>query len=256
MARKRTSTPGPYLHHLEKDPERIWKPNDYPWSLPVVRHLTRLSFHPNVTFLIGENGSGKSTLLEAIAVLLGLNPEGGSLNFCFSTCESHSKLDDCLRLAQIPGQPADTYFLRAESFYNVATEIENLDQDPCGGPKVIGSYGGVSLHEQSHGESFFSLFKHRFGGHGLYLLDEPEAALSPQRQLQFLALLHDYCSRGSQFVIATHSLIIMAYPDAVIHHFAEDGIREVPYLETEHYRVTRGFLSNPKRSLDELMNSG
>ncbi len=133
----------------------------------------------------------------------------------------------------------------AESFYNVATEIERLG--------VVRWYGGRSLHEQSHGESFFALFEHRFRENGLYLMDEPEAALSPNRQLQFLALLHDYCKRGCQFVIATHSPIIMAYPDARIYALAQDGIREIAYTETEHYLVTRGFLSNPQRMLAMLL---
>jgi predicted ATPase len=204
-----------------------------------------------VTFLVGENGTGKSTLLEALAVGSGLNPEGGSRNFRFATRASHSRLDECLRLARAPAVPGDSYFLRAESFYNVATEIERLDSEP-GGPKIIGAYGGVSLHERSHGESFFALFKSRFRDHGLYLLDEPEAALSPTRQLEFLGLLHDYCRRGCQFVIATHSPIVMAYPDAAIYVLAADGIRETAYTDTEHYLVTRGFLSNPRRTLDTL----
>ena len=137
----------------------------------------------------------------------------------------------------------------------MASEIERLDKDPefdpsyIKGPRIIDAYGGTSLHEQSHGESFFALFRNRFRENGLYLMDEPEAALSPKRQLEFLALLHDYCTRGCQFVIATHSPIIMAYPDSVIYVFGNEGIRQVPYTETEHYLVTRGFLSNPQRTL-------
>jgi predicted ATPase len=212
-----------------------------------------LDFHPRVTFLVGENGTGKSTLLEAIAVACGLNPEGGSRNFRFATRASHSPLDECLRLARTAGLPGDSYFLRAESFYNVASEIERLDREPGGGGPIIGAYGGRSLHEQSHGESFFALFQHRFGEHGLYLMDEPEAALSPKRQIQFLAQLHDYIRRGCQFVIATHSPIIMAYPDARIYWLDADGIREVAYTETEHYLVARGFLGNPQRTLAVLL---
>lgn len=253
MARKRRSKPGPYLVHLELLRDRIPDPNRFPYTLPAVRHLATLSFHPKVTFLIGENGTGKSTLLEAIAVGCGLNPEGGSRNFNFATRASHSPLDECMRLARTANQPGDCYFLRAESFYNVATEIERLDQGP-GGPPLIGAYGGRSLHEQSHGESFFALFKNRFRDHGLYLMDEPEAALSPRRQIEFLSLLHDYVRRGGQFVIATHSPIIMAYPDACIYLLDSEGIREVTYTETEHYLVTRGFLSNPQRTLAELLN--
>jgi len=251
MARKRQASPGPYLLNLEWIRDRIPAEPRYPFNLPAVRGLPELAFHPKVTFLVGENGTGKSTLMEAIAGLVGLNPEGGSRNFQFSTRASHSDLDDCLRIAKAPRSPADSYFLRAESFYNVATEIERLDEGP-GGPPIIDAYGGRSLHEQSHGESFFALFRNRFRENGLYLMDEPEAALSPQRQLAFLALLHDSCRHGCQFVIATHSPIIMAYPDAIIYVLTEAGVREVPYTETEHYLVTRGFLSNPRRTLDVL----
>ena len=234
--------------------DRIPDADRFPYNLPAVRHLDILPFHPKITFLIGENGSGKSTLLEAVAVACGLNPEGGSRNFNFATRASHSRLDECLRLARALHRPGDSYFLRAESFYNVASEIERLDEgEGPGGPRIIGAYGGRSLHEQSHGESFFALFKNRFREHGLYLMDEPEAALSPRRQLEFLALLHDYVKRGGQFVIATHSPIIMAYPEACIYLLDADGIREIAYADTEHYLVTRGFLSNPQRTLAVLL---
>jgi predicted ATPase len=238
--------------HAELLPERVPLADAFPYCLPAIRNIGTLTFHPKVTFFIGENGSGKSTLLEAIAIGSGLNPEGGSRNFDFATRASHSRLDEALRLSLAPCLPGDSYFLRAESFYNVASEIERLDKEPKGGPRIIDSYGGQSLHEQSHGESFFALFRNRFRQNGLYLMDEPEAALSPCRQLQFLRLLHDYCRDGCQFVIATHSPIIMAYPDAVIYVFGKEGIRPVPYLETEHYTITRGFLTNPQRSLAAL----
>ena len=251
MAKKRRPTPGPYLLYLELLRDRIDDPGRYPHNLPAFQNLARLPFHPRVTFLVGENGSGKSTLLEAIAVAWGLNPEGGSRNFAFATRASHSGLEACIRLARPPSSPRDSYFLRAESFFNVATEIERLD-DGGGGPPIIGAYGGRSLHEQSHGESFFALFRHRFGPDGLYLMDEPEAALSPTRQIQFLALLHDYVRHGCQFVIATHSPIILAYPDATIYRLDPTGLRPVAYAETEHYLVTRGFLANPARTLDAL----
>jgi predicted ATPase len=253
MARRKPPTPGPYLLHAELLPERIPDPKQFPFCLPAIRSLERLSFHPKVTFFVGENGSGKSTLLEAIAIECGLNPEGGSRNFNFATRESHSKLCDAIRIAKAPRRTSDSYFLRAESFHNVATEIERLDNAPGLGGLIIDAYGGQSLHEQSHGESFFALFQNRFRGCGLYMLDEPEAALSPRRQLQFLTILHDYCKRGSQFVIATHSPIIMAYPDSCIYHFGPNGIEQVPYTETEHYLVTRGFLSNTKRMLADLL---
>ena len=248
MARKKAKpTTGPYLLHMELLRDRVPSFDRFPFSLPAIRNLDRLSFHPKVTFLVGENGSGKSTILEAHASSVDLNPEGGSRNFCFATRASHSDLDGCLRVAKTLSMARDSYFLRAESFYNVATEIERLGVS-------LDAYGGRSLHEQSHGESFFALFRHRLSGRGLYLMDEPEAALSPKRQVEFLAILHDYCKQGAQFVIATHSPIIMAYPDALIHVLSEEGIREVPYQKTEHYLITRGFLANPDGMLRTLLS--
>lgn len=247
MRRRKAKTPGPFLLQAELLRDRIADADKFPYCLPVIRSMETLAFHPKVTFFIGENGSGKSTLLEAIAVEYGLNPEGGSRNFNFATRPSHSRLHEALRLAKTPQLAADSYFLRAESFYNVATEIERLGSD------LFLAYGGRSLHDQSHGESYFALFQHRFRGCGLYLMDEPEAALSPRRQLQFLAVLHDHCKRGSQFVIATHSPIIMAYPDSWIYVFGDEGARRVAYTETEHYLITRGFLSSPAKSLAVLL---
>jgi len=228
----------------------------YPFSLMAVRLLDTLKLHPKATFFIGENGSGKSTLLEAIATSWGFNPEGGTKNFCFDTRTSHSNLDRFIRLVKGIKRPRDGYFFRAESFFNVATEIERLDADleptfSC--PPIIDSYGGKSLHEQSHGESFLALMMNRFGGNGLYLLDEPEAALSPQRQLAVLSRMHNLIRNNSQFIIATHSPILMAYPEAYIYEFSSKGVKRVNYFETEHYRVTRDFLVNPKRMLDVLL---
>jgi len=225
--------------------------DSYPFSLPAVRHLDALKLHPRVTYFVGENGSGKSTLLEAIAVSCGFNPEGGTKNFRFGTRTSHSPLHEYIRIAKGVGRPKDGFFLRAESFFNVATEIERLDSEGMG-PRVIASYGGRSLHEQSHGESFLALMMNRFGGNGLYILDEPEAALSPQRQLAALARIHDLLNANSQFIIATHSPIPMAYPDAYIYACSPDGIELIDYYDTEHYRVMRDFVTNPKRMLDVL----
>lgn len=225
----------------------------YPFSLPAVRSLERVDFHPKVTFFVGENGSGKSTLLEGIAVSLGFNAEGGSKNFRFGTRRSHSELHEYLRIAKGIRRPRDGFFLRAESFFNVATEIENLDVEPSFGPPVINSYGGRSLHEQSHGESFLALMTERFGGQGVYILDEPEAALSPQRQLAVLSRIHDLVLDDSQFIIATHSPILMAYPDSTIYLCSKDGVSPVAYEETEHFQVTRDFLANPERMLRVLM---
>lgn len=227
--------------------------DQYPFCLPAVRSLETLKLHPKVTFLVGENGSGKSTLLEAIAVALGFNPEGGTKNFRFGTRPSHSNLHEFIRVAKGFRRPKDGFFLRAESFFNVASEIENLDAEPSFGPPVIDSYGGKSLHEQSHGESFLALMMNRFGGNGLYILDEPEAALSPQRQLAVLSRIHDLVSEDSQFIIATHSPILMAYPDAWIYSCSVNGLEKIDYFETEHYQITRDFLLNPERMLRVLL---
>ncbi len=218
-----------------------------------MRDLDELTLDPKITFLVGDNGSGKSTLIEAIAVAAGFNAEGGSRNFAFATRRSESELHRHLRLVRCPRRPRDGFFLRAESYFNVGTEIEKMDAEPSYDRPVIDSYGGVSLHEQSHGESFLALVRHRFRGDGLYILDEPEAALSPARQLALLALMHDLIERrGSQFLIATHSPILMAYPGAAIHLLDAAGMRPVAYEETDHYRITRDFLVDPPRYLRRL----
>ncbi len=258
MPRKTNPKKGPHLLYLSYLRDRISRPEEYPHNLPAFANLTRLDFHPHVTFLVGENGSGKSTLLEAMAISLGLNPEGGSRSFRFSSHASHSNLNRSIRLGRSPGRIKDMYFLRAESFFNVATEIERLDEDPDGGkgPSIIGAYGGQSLHKQSHGESFFALFKRRFKNHGLYFLDEPEAALSPRRQLEFLILLDEYVKGGAQFVIATHSPIILGYPKARIFLLDDAGVHVTVYEATEHYRMTKGFLLPTKEYLEGLLEEG
>lgn len=233
--------------------KRPLPPESWLQELPAVRSLEEgLSFRKPVTFLVGENGAGKSTLLEAVAVACGFNPEGGTRNFTFSTRATHSELHEYLTVAR-KAYPKDGFFLRAESFYNVATNIDELDEGPGFGPSLIDSYGGVSLHRQSHGESFFSLVENRFGGRGLYLLDEPEAALSPSRQMSLLAAIHQLVRRDSQFVIATHSPILLAYPGALIYELSEAGIRRTEYRRTEHYQLTRRFLENPERMLRCLL---
>src|SRR5438105_5655818 len=219
----------------------------YPFCIPAVRHLERLEFHPAITFFIGENGSGKSTLLEAIATKYGFNAEGGSKNFNFSTQETHSDLHDYICLEKGVLRPSDGFFLRAESFYNVATAIDELGVERV--------YGGRSLHRQSHGEAFLALLQHRFQGDGLYLLDEPEAALSPQRQLSVLTLLRRLVYHQSQLVIATHSPILLAYPHARIYEFSERGIHEIAYTDTEHYQVTKDFLNRHERMLELLLGA-
>ncbi|MCU7801933.1 MAG: AAA family ATPase [Candidatus Thiodiazotropha sp. (ex Lucinoma borealis)] len=243
-----------YLLEMQLLRDKISSHDVYPFSLPVIRNLENLIFHPSVTFIIGENGTGKSTLLEAIATAWGFNPEGGTLNFKFSTRSSHSDLYKYIRLVKSYRRPRDGFFLRAESYFNVGTEIEKLDEDFSFGPPIINSYGGKSLHEQSHGESFFSLMLHRFGGQGLYILDEPEAALSPTRQMAMLSRIHQLLKLGSQFIIATHSPIILAFPNSQIYELSDGKINLSEYEETEHFQVTKHFLNRYKLMLKELID--
>lgn len=223
--------------------------------VPAVRHLLktgRLEFSKSVTFLVGENGTGKSTLLEAIAVACGFNPEGGSRNFSFSTRNTHSELHEALTLVR-SAYPKDGYFLRAESMYNAASYIDDLDSELPEEFRIsTKSYGG-SLHTKSHGESFLALVQNRFSGSGIYLLDEPEAALSPMRLLTLMCEIDELVKKESQFIIATHSPILMAFPGADILEISEDGMRSVPYKETEHYTVTRRFLEHPEQMLRYLL---
>ena len=242
----------PYLKKLTLKRTEIESFDIYPFSIPAVSELDSLELDSEVVFFVGENGSGKSTLVEAIAVALGFNPEGGTKNFNFGTHQSHSSLHEYIRLSKSYAKPKDGFFLRAESYFNVATNIETLDSEFSYSPPVIDSYGGVSLHEQSHGESFLSLMLHRFGGKGIYILDEPEAALSPMRQLAVLSRMKQLVDDSSQFIIATHSPILLAYPNAKIFKIDETGINQVRYQDTEHYTVTKAFLENPDRMLSEL----
>jgi len=215
-------------------------PEGFPYTIPSIFELKELSFDKPVTFFVGENGSGKSTLLEAIAVNLGLNAEGGSRNFNFRTTESHSQLYENLKIIRGHKRPKDSYFLRAESFYNVATEIDEIKDD------ILKYYGNKSLHTISHGESFMTILEKRLFGNGLYLFDEIESALSPSRQMQALAHMHSLVNRNSQFIIATHSPILLSYPNAVIYEFSEKGIQATEYENTEAYRVTKDYLTNYK----------
>lgn len=218
----------------------------YPFNLPALRGLETLEFHPQVTFFVGENGSGKSTLVEAIAVASGFNAEGGSRNFNFATRRSESELHQFVRLTRGTRRPRTGYFLRAESFFNVASEIER-------NPDAMLGHGHVSFHELSHGESFLALVENRFYAQGLYVLDEPEAALSPQRQLTLLRLIHELVRESCQFIIATHSPLLLAYPQARIYHLSEQGMAEVAYEQTEHYALTRDFLLNREAYLKRLL---
>ena len=224
----------------------------YPWDLPAVSGIgDGLALHPNVTYFVGENGSGKSTLLEAIAVAAGMNPEGGSSNFAFSTRASHSPLGEAIRLVRGSNRPRTDFFLRAESLFTAATYLEELPRD-FGDP--LKPYGGVSLHQQSHGESFLAVMLNRFGPRGLYLLDEPEAALSSQNCLTCLRRIHELVLVDSQFIIATHSPIILAYPDATIYACRSNGIEQIAYDDAELVQLTRSFLEAPPRYLRQLFS--
>lgn len=241
-----------YLLKMQLLRDKVDSFDRYPYSLPVIKNFDTLEFHPKVTFIVGENGSGKSTLLEAIATSWGFNPEGGTKNFNFSTRSSHSDLWQKIRLSKSFKRPKDGFFLRAESFYNVASNIDELDEEPFGGPPIKNSYGGDSLHAQSHGESFFALMLNRFGGKGLYVLDEPEAALSPTRQMAMLSRIHQLVEDTSQFIIATHSPILMAYPKSKILQINDGNLAIVSYEETEHFQVSKDFLNNHEKTVEYL----
>ena len=222
----------------------------------MIRGLERgLALHPSVTFLVGENGSGKSTLLEAIAVAAGLNPEGGSSNFAFSTRDSHSELWESIRLVRGRRRPRTDFFLRAESLFTSATYLDETEREEASrsGRAPFRGYGGRSLHEQSHGESFLAVLVNRFGSDGFYVMDEPEAALSAQNCLTCLRRIHELVGAGSQFVIATHSPLVLAYPDAVIYECNEDGLSEIAYEQAGTVRLYSGFLGARERFLEELL---
>lgn len=212
--------------------------------IPALQFEENLKFSQAITFFVGENGTGKSTLLEGIAVAYGFNPEGGSKNYNFSTYDSHSELHNALRLTKGYQKPGWSYFLRAESFYNVATKEEEY-ADP--------DHPSRKYHEKSHGESFLALAQSSFRPHGLYLLDEPEAALSPQRQLTLLIEISRLAKQGAQFIIASHSPILLGIPEAQILSFDEGVIHPCDYTETESYQVTEMFINNREYLLKRLL---
>ncbi len=233
--------------------------DNYLSKLPVVRNLLKidgLHFEKRVTFLVGENGIGKSTLIEGIAVAMGFNPEGGTVNFNFATNNSHSDLFNYLTVSRGYVPRKDGFFLRAESFYNVASNIDELDAAPSFGAKVIASYGGISLHKQSHGESFMALVENRFSGNGLYILDEPEAALSPMRLMRLMVCMQKLVNKNSQFIISTHSPILMTFPDAEVLEITKEGIKSVDYKDTEHFIVTKRFMDAPEKIVENLLGEG
>lgn len=244
---------GPFLDYLKTTFAEI-NTEQYPFNLKIIQNLKQINFPTQVTFFIGENGTGKSTILEAVAENAGFGAEGGSKNISFKTAMEKNytgtqKLADCLTLSWRQ-KPSNSYFFRAESFFNLANyldEIAKLDGN------ALRSYGGKSLHAQSHGESFWSFFANRLGNSGFFIFDEPEAALSPQRQLSLLAIMHQICENPqSQFIIATHSPILLAYPNATIYSCDTDQLTQVAYQETQHYQITKNFLDHPERYLKYL----
>lgn len=224
--------------------------SEYPYNIPVIRHLREFEFEDSVTFITGENGAGKSTLIEAIAICAGFNPEGGSSYLNYSTCETHSSLYKDIRLVRSAYRNRDGYFLRAESFYNVASEIDRISDSD----QLIRNYGGP-LHNRSHGESFLGLFKNRMGGDGLYIFDEPEASLSIASQLQLLVKMKELVGKKSQFIIATHSPILLSYPGAGIYNITDNGLIRTAYEDTEQYCFMKYFIANHGKIIAELFGN-
>lgn len=242
-----------FIRAIKIDWDKI-EPDSYLRDIPALKGLEELTFDHNITFFVGENGSGKSTLIEGIAVAYGFNAEGGTKNYRFSTYESHSKLYEAVSVIKGFKRPKGNYFLRAESFYNVASKTEDY-RDGDLAKIYYARYGGKSLHEQSHGESFLALVKGNFTDHGIYILDEPEAALSPQRQLTLLMEVDRLSKLGSQFIIASHSPILLGIPGAQILSFDDGGIHPCEYQDTESYQVTEMFINNREYFLKRLLDS-
>jgi len=225
---------------------------EYPFCLPIIQSTKEIVFDHPVTFFVGENGAGKSTILESISHNIGLGPEGGSKNINFSTTSSTaSALGECMKLSW-NYKPQDAYFFRAESFFNVANYLEGIAKDDY---RAYSSYGNKSLHHQSHGESFFAFFSNRLGDSGIYILDEPESALSPQRQLALLRIIYNLTKQNTgQFIIATHSPILLAYPNATIYSCDNDVLQKIKYEDTAHYQITKQFLNNTELYLKNLLS--
>jgi len=236
--------------------DRIADPAAYPFSVPAIQSLGTLNFTSRIAFFVGENGSGKSTLLEAMAAHIGFGREGGNRDMPFESTDSVHAVDPLIRALRLSfdKRSGEGFYFRAESLYTFATRIDELDKDPGRGGFIRDSYGGKSLHERSHGETFYTVLDHKFRRSGLFLLDEPEAALSPQRQLSFLLLMHqtlrDY--RDAQFIISTHSPVLLGFPGAQIFSFDDGRIGEIGYEETAPLQIVRRFLNDRERFLEQL----
>ncbi len=235
-----------YIKGISIDWDKISQ-SSYLRDIPSISNMTTLNLHKPITFFVGENGSGKSTMMEAIAVAYGFNPEGGTRNYSFSTYDSHSELCNAMRLIRGYKKPEWGYFLRAESFYNVATAEDEYSRGPGGVPQ--------HFHEKSHGESFLALAQNSFRGNGIYLLDEPEAALSPQRQLTLLLEIVRCANDMSQFIIVTHSPILLGIPNAEILSFDDGEIHQCTYEETDSYQVVEMFIKNREQVLKRLLGN-
>lgn len=230
-----------FVRRITLERDKIDNYDSYPFNIEVIKNLSEINFKKQVTFLVGENGIGKSTFIEAIAVALGLNPEGGTQNFRFKTKDTHSGLSDYIRISTF-NKPKTKFFLRAESFYNFSSEVQRLvEEDEY---YALYRYYGGNLHECSHGESFLQLVKNRFSDNGLYILDEPEAALSPQRQMSLLCLIDDLVKHGSQFIIATHSPILISYRDGEILDL-NNNFKKISYKDTDIYNTYKMYLDDP-----------
>jgi predicted ATPase len=251
---RRQARAGAYLRSFEVTAPQAAR-DAYPLNLPAVHNVESLALDPRMTIFVGENGSGKSTLVEGLAVAAGFNPEGGSINFNFRTQSHVPELATHLRLVRNPTRPRTGFFLRAESFFNVASEIERLDEEQRNmlGAPIGPAYGPRPLHEVSHGESFLALAIHRFHAGGLYVLDEPEAALSPTGCLALVRRFNELANEGAQFIIATHSPIVMSFPGALIYLVGESGPAPVSWENVDHVRVMREFLNDPAIVLQELL---
>jgi predicted ATPase len=228
--------------------DRVLDWQTYPFSVPAIRELNEVEFRSRICFFAGENGSGKSTLLEAIAAHYGFGPEGGNRNFRNNTTDSNQSIEPLVKALRLSfdKRTGAGFFLRAESFFNTASHIDTVG--------VSEGYGGRSLHSRSHGETFFTVLDLKFRRNGLFLLDEPEAALSPQRQLSFLVLIHDVLRkfRDAQFIVSTHSPVLLAYPKAQIFSFDDGTIHEVDYEQTGSFQVAHRFLNHRAEFLEEL----